>query len=115
MTGFLLTCAVVVLFTVGLSLARLLRGSGHVDRMMAGELLGTGGVAALLLFGVATQTAGVIDLALLLALLAAFAAVAYVASAPPASDGAGVSPAIGEPSAASGSVATSGEPRRDPG
>ena len=81
MTEFLLGAAAFVLGTVALGLVRLLRGPGDVDRMLAAQLLGTGGVAVLLLFGVATEVGAVADIALLLALLAAFASVAFVAGA----------------------------------
>ena len=49
MAEFLLGAAVFVLATVALGLARVLRGPGDADRMMAAQLLGTGGVAVLLL------------------------------------------------------------------
>ena len=49
--------------------------------MMAAQLLGTGGVAILLLLAAATETPPIVDVALLLALFAAFAAVAFVRSA----------------------------------
>ena len=49
--------------------------------MMAAQLLGTGGVAILLLVAAATETPPILDVALLLALFAAFAAVAFVRSA----------------------------------
>ena len=45
---------------------------------MAVQLLGTGGVAALLLIAYATHVPGVDDVALGLALLTAFAAIAFV-------------------------------------
>jgi multicomponent Na+:H+ antiporter subunit F len=48
---------------------------------MAAQLLGTGSVAALLLAGEASAMSGVIDLALVLALLAAFVSVAFVKAA----------------------------------
>lgn len=83
MTEFLLASAAFVLGTVALGLARLLRGPGEADRMLAAQLLGTGGVAALLLFGVATGVAGIDDIALVLALLAAFASVAFARAVPP--------------------------------
>ena len=78
MTEFLLGAAAFVLGTVALGLVRLLRGPGHADRMLAAQLLGTGGVAALLLLGVATGVGAIAEVALLLALLAAFASVAFV-------------------------------------
>ena len=46
--------------------------------IMAVQLLGTGGIAALLLIAYATDVPGVEDVALGLALLAAFAAIAFV-------------------------------------
>ena len=79
MTGFLLGAGVFILWTVLLGLVRLLRGSGDAERIMAAQLLGTGGVAALLLLGSATDLAAATDLALVLLLLAAFVAVAFVA------------------------------------
>lgn len=77
MNGFLLAAAGFILATVGLGLARLLRGPGDPDRMMAVALLGTGGVAVLLLQSVATGMPAAVDVGLTLALLAAFAAVAF--------------------------------------
>lgn len=81
MTGFLLIAAGFVLAMVAIGLARILRGPGDADRMMAAQLLGTGGVAALLLAGAATGVSGAIDVALTIALLAAFASVAFFKSA----------------------------------
>lgn len=79
MGAFLLATAAVVLVTVAVGLIRVLRGPADADRMSAAQLLGTGGVAALLLLGVATGAPALGDLALVLALLAAFAAVGFVA------------------------------------
>lgn len=81
MTTFLLVAAVLILAMVALGLARLLIGPGPADRLMAGQLLGTGGVTALLLLGAATGARGVTDLALALALLAAFNSVVFVKGA----------------------------------
>ena len=81
MPDFLLTAAAFVLVLVALGLVRILRGPGDADRMMAAQLLGSGGIAALLLLGVATAAKAVIDVALTLALLAAFASVAFVQGA----------------------------------
>jgi multicomponent Na+:H+ antiporter subunit F len=81
LTDFLLGAAAFVLGTVALGLIRVLRGPGEADRMLAAQLLGTGGVAALLLFGVASRVAAIADIALVLALLAAFASVAFVTGA----------------------------------
>jgi multicomponent Na+:H+ antiporter subunit F len=81
MTEFLLGAAVFILGTVALGLVRILRGPGNADRMLAAQLLGTGGVSALLLLGVASGVGAVAEVALLLALLAAFSSVAFVAGA----------------------------------
>ena len=77
MAEFLLTVAALVVVTVAIGLLRVLRGPGDADRIMAVQLLGTGGIAALLLAGAATGEAGRVDVALILALLAAFASIAF--------------------------------------
>lgn len=83
MTEFLLSAAGVILLTVAAGLVRILRGPGDSDRMMAAQLLGAGGIAALLLVASATGAPGAVDVALGLALLSAFASVAFVNSAAP--------------------------------
>ena len=85
MTEFLLSASGFVLSMVAVGLARILRGPGDADRMMAAQLLGTGGIAALLLLGAATGEEAVVDVALTLALLAAFASIAFVKALPAAS------------------------------
>ena len=82
MGDFLLVASGFVLAMVALGLLRILRGPTDADRMMAAQLLGSGGIAALLL-AAATQLPGAVDVALMLALLAAFASVAFVNSAAP--------------------------------
>jgi multicomponent Na+:H+ antiporter subunit F len=79
--NFLIGAAGFVLVMVALGLFRIICGPTETDRMMAAQLLGTGGVAALLLLAVASQTTSIVDVALLLALLAAFASMAFVRSA----------------------------------
>lgn len=87
MTNLLLAAAGLILLTVAVGLARILRGPENVDRTMAAQLLGTGGIAILLLVAAATGVRGAEDVALGLALLAAFASVAFVTSlAPPSGD-----------------------------
>lgn len=81
MSGFFLVVAVFVLATVAVGLARILRGPADADRIMAAQLLGTGGVATLLLSGAVTGDSAVVNVALTLALLAAFASVAFYKSA----------------------------------
>jgi multicomponent Na+:H+ antiporter subunit F len=78
MSEFLLVSAAIVLVAVAAGLGRVLRGPGDAERIMAAQLLGTGGVAALLLFGAASGIGAAVDLALTLALLAAFATIAFV-------------------------------------
>ena len=86
MTDFLLAAAGFVLAMVAVGLVRVLRGPGDADRMMAAQLLGSGGIAALLLGGAATGDGSVVDVSLTLALLAAFASIAFVKFAPPSAD-----------------------------
>jgi multicomponent Na+:H+ antiporter subunit F len=78
MAEFLLAAAAFVVAMVALALVRVLRGPGAADRMMATQLLGTGGIAAVLLLGAATGEDAAVDIALTLALLAAFASFAFV-------------------------------------
>ncbi len=85
MTDALLIAAGIILLTVAAGLVRVLYGPRDVDRMMAVQLLGTGGIAALLLAASATGVAGVENVALGLALLSSFASVAFIT----ASTGAG--------------------------
>jgi H+/gluconate symporter-like permease len=63
---------------LALGLVRVLRGPGDADRMMAAQLIGTGGIAALLLLGAVSGEPAAINVALTLALLATFAAIAFV-------------------------------------
>jgi multicomponent Na+:H+ antiporter subunit F len=81
MADFLLAAAGFVMTTVALALVRILRGPAAAERIMAAQLLGTGGIAALLLFAEATGAPAAVDVALVLALLAAFVSVAFVRSA----------------------------------
>jgi multicomponent Na+:H+ antiporter subunit F len=78
MNDFLLGASAFILAMVALGLVRLLRGPGDADRIMSAQLLGTGGIAAVLLLGTATSERATLDVALTLALLAAFAAFAFV-------------------------------------
>ena len=81
MASFLFAAAGFVLTMVALGLLVIFQRRAEVDHMMVAQLLGTGGVAILLLLAVATETRPIVDVALLLALFAAFAAVAFVRSA----------------------------------
>ena len=66
----------VLLMTLVLGLVRALRGPTLEDRMLSVQLLGTGGVAVLLLLADVMAARALIDVALALALLAAVAAAA---------------------------------------
>jgi multicomponent Na+:H+ antiporter subunit F len=78
MSDLLLAAAAIVLVIVALGLMRVLWGPADVDRMMAVQLLGTGGMAVLLLVGAAEGLAATVDVALTMGLLAAFASIAFV-------------------------------------
>jgi multicomponent Na+:H+ antiporter subunit F len=78
MTEFLTGAIGFILAMLALGLVRILRGPGHVDRMMAAQLIGTGGVATLLLLGTLAGLQAAVDVALTLALLATFASIAFV-------------------------------------
>jgi multicomponent Na+:H+ antiporter subunit F len=78
MTSFLFTAAIFVLVMEALGLVRILRGPGDADRILSLQLIGSGGVAVLLLLAAATQTPSIMDVALMLALLATFVSVAFL-------------------------------------
>jgi multicomponent Na+:H+ antiporter subunit F len=78
MADFLLSAGAFVVLMVAIGLVRVARGPGRAERMMAAQLLGTGAIAALLLFGAASGEGAVFDVALTLALLSAFASIAFV-------------------------------------
>ena len=77
MRDFFFVAASLVLALVAIGLVRILRGPENVDRMMAGQLLGSGSIAVLLL-AAGGGLPGAADVALTLALLASFVAVAFV-------------------------------------
>jgi len=78
MTEFLTGALGFVLAMLALGLIRVLRGPNDADRMMAAQLIGTGGIAALLLLGAVTGAPAAVDVALTIALLATFASIAMV-------------------------------------
>ena len=78
MDDFMLSAGAFIVLMVALGLVRVARGPGRAERMMAAQLLGTGAIGALLLFGVASRDGAVFDVALTLALLSAFASIAFV-------------------------------------
>ena len=78
MNEFLLISACIILAMVALSLLLVLRGPADVDRMMAAQLLSTGGIAIVVLIGIASDQSMMLNVALTLAILAAFAGLAFV-------------------------------------
>ncbi len=81
MAEALTAAALIALATVVAGLLRVIRGPTRADRMMAAQLLGTGGIAVLLLLAAAGGDMAILDAALVLAVLAAFAAAAFVQAA----------------------------------
>jgi multicomponent Na+:H+ antiporter subunit F len=75
-TPALLGCLVILLITLAVGLARALRGPSLADSLTSILLLGTGGVASLFLLALLLSAPALLDVALLLALLAAVAAAA---------------------------------------
>jgi len=78
MADFLLSAAAFVVLMVALGLVRVARGPGRAERMMAAQLLGSGAIGAPLLVGAASGERAMFDVALTLALLSAFASIAFV-------------------------------------
>ena len=65
MTTFLTLAGIVILATVAVGIWRNLRGARDAERMMAAQLLGSGGVAVLLLSSVISGIPAIIDVALI--------------------------------------------------
>ena len=86
MTAWLTLVALGVLGSLAGALWRVWRGPDPADRMMAAQLVGTGGVGLLVLLA-PVQGWAALDVALALALLAALAAVGFVKAR--TADGAG--------------------------
>lgn len=79
----LLLSSLVLLLALLLGIMRALRGPTLADRMLSVQLLGTGGVALLLLLASVTSTPALLDVALVLALLAAVAVAAVTRRSQP--------------------------------
>lgn len=77
MTGLEMPLAVFLLANLLAALVRALRGPTAADRMLAALLFGTTGVGVLLLLTHASGGTALLDVALVLALLAAIAGVAF--------------------------------------
>ena len=77
MNAFYLAVALILLLTVVAGLVRVLRGPTPGDRMLAAQLFGTSGTAIVALLAFAAKTPRWVDVALVLALLAAVVGVAF--------------------------------------
>ena len=77
MSELLAVAVLGLMLTLLLGLLRVLRGPGEADRMLATQLIGTAGVGVLLLLSLLFKQQALIDVALILALLAAVAAAAF--------------------------------------
>jgi multicomponent Na+:H+ antiporter subunit F len=78
MTALYFAAAAFILVMIGLALSRILRSSGAADRLMAAQIIGSGGVAVLLLLSAAMDLPAIADVALMLGILAVFATVGFV-------------------------------------
>lgn len=78
MTLALEALATVVMATVALGIYRVERGPTGADRMLASMLFGTSGVTLTLVLAELTGTPGLLDMALVFALLGAVATVSFV-------------------------------------
>ena len=87
MADLFMLAALCVLVSVAGALIRAWRGPGRADRMMSAQLIGSGGVGIAVLIAAARSAPAILDVALVLALLAAFAALAFVKTVTP--EGAG--------------------------
>ncbi len=77
MPEMLLAIALVLLLTMSVGLVRVVIGPTPPDRMMAAQLLGTSGIATLLLLSQALGVPALLDVALIFALLAAVSVAAF--------------------------------------
>lgn len=73
-----LALAIFLMLNIAAGLVRILRGPTPADRMLAAQLFGTTGVAILVLLAEAQSLPALRDVALVFALLAALATVAFV-------------------------------------
>ena len=78
MNTFHLALATILLLNIAAGLVRILRGPTPGDRMLAAQLFGTSGVALMLLLAQAQSSPVLRDVALVFALLAVLATVAFV-------------------------------------
>ncbi|MDB5650587.1 MAG: putative rane protein [Hyphomicrobiales bacterium] len=77
MSEYLTGIALLILVITGVGVFKVLRARPAVERMMAIQLLGTGGAAATLLLSAASASPAIADMSLLLVLFAAFSCSAF--------------------------------------
>jgi multicomponent Na+:H+ antiporter subunit F len=77
MNEFYFAMALVLLLTILAGIFRIVRGPTAGDRMLAAQLFGTTGVAAVLLLAFANSAPRLLDLALVFAVLATVVGVAF--------------------------------------
>lgn len=77
MSELLAIAALILLLTLGAGLVRVVIGPTPTDRLMAAQLMGTTGIATLLVLAPALRAPALVDVALVFALLAAVAAAAF--------------------------------------
>jgi len=81
MSDWALLIATGLLLTSAVALWRIARGPHRADRMMAAQLVGTSGIAIVLLLALVVDDWAMLDVAIVLALLAALSVIAYAKSA----------------------------------
>ena len=74
---FFASAAFVLIVTLCAGLARVVLGPTPSDRLMAAQLMGTTGIAALLVLAPVVRVPALVDVALIFALLAAVAVAAF--------------------------------------
>mgnify|MGYP001555995494 CR=1 FL=1 len=77
MSEMLIAASVLLCLNLALSLVAMLRQTGTSDRMLSAQLLSTNGVGLMLLLALYQNQNGLIDTALVLALLAAVVVIAF--------------------------------------
>jgi multicomponent Na+:H+ antiporter subunit F len=77
-SGFLSAVALFLLANIALGLVRIFRGPAPADRMLAAQLFSSTGVAIMLVLAELTDQPAALDVALIFAVLAVLAALAFV-------------------------------------
>ncbi len=78
MTTACVALALVILLCIVAGLARVFGGPSRIDRLLAAQLMGSAGVATLLLLAYGLDRPSLVDVALVIALLAAVTSVTFV-------------------------------------